>query len=126
MSKLDYFEKLKDPRWQKKRLKIFERDKYMCRFCYDETKTLTVHHTYYQFKKDPWNYADESLITLCDDCHNELTESIEETKTLFSTIQTMGDSETYYLYVDIIKSILIRNYDISKLIKLFKLIKNFK
>jgi hypothetical protein len=29
-----------------------------------------VHHTYYDGWKDPWDYDDESLRTLCENCHN--------------------------------------------------------
>lgn len=39
-----YSEKLKNPRWQKKRLEIFERDGWKCRACQDEKSTLHVHH----------------------------------------------------------------------------------
>lgn len=64
-----YSEKLKDPRWQKKRLQILERDKFQCQDCGHKGKTLHVHHKYYIFKKDPWEYPDDLLITLCEDCH---------------------------------------------------------
>ncbi len=30
---------------------------------------LHVHHLYYVKSKHPWEYADEALITLCNDCH---------------------------------------------------------
>jgi len=35
MKKSDYSKKLKDPRWQKKRLKIFKSDKFKCKICGD-------------------------------------------------------------------------------------------
>jgi hypothetical protein len=64
-----YSEKLKDPRWQKKRLEILERDKWSCQICYDDTATLHVHHRYYLKNTEPWDYPSESLITLCESCH---------------------------------------------------------
>lgn len=64
-----YAEKLKDPRWQKKRLQIFNRDNWQCKKCGDETTTLHVHHLEYKKDKDPWLYATSKLITLCEDCH---------------------------------------------------------
>lgn len=73
---MTYAEKLKDPRWQKKRLRILERDGFKCLYCSDTDKTLHVHHGYYESGKDPWDYEDDTLHTLCEDCHV----SIEEIK----------------------------------------------
>lgn len=67
---MTYSEKLKDPRWQKRRLEIMERDKWRCVHCADDKKTLAVHHTIYHKDAEPWEYEDAELITLCDDCHN--------------------------------------------------------
>lgn len=68
-----YWEKLKDPRWQKKRLEILDRDGFSCVNCGDTTKTLNVHHGYYEKGRDPWDYADSTLHTLCEDCHAATT-----------------------------------------------------
>lgn len=68
-NKISYSEKLKDPRWQKKRLQIMDRDGFKCQLCDDEKSTLNVHHKYYIFGRDPWDYNDELLITLCESCH---------------------------------------------------------
>lgn len=65
-----YSDKLKDPRWQKTRLKIFERDEFKCKICNRDTETLHAHHTYYEDFKDPWDYPDRAIITLCETCHN--------------------------------------------------------
>jgi hypothetical protein len=64
-----YSEKLKDPRWQKKRLEIMERDGFACQQCGDEKSTLSVHHAYYVSKREPWQYPNWSLSTLCNECH---------------------------------------------------------
>ena len=66
---MDYIEKLKDPRWQKLRLKVFERDNFRCQKCHDNQTTLHVHHRYYISKKEPWEYPLEALTTLCHECH---------------------------------------------------------
>lgn len=63
-----YAEKLKNPKWQKKRLEILSRDNFKCAYCGDDTSTLHVHHEIY-IGKNPWDTPDEHLITLCDDCH---------------------------------------------------------
>jgi hypothetical protein len=72
-----YAEKLKDPRWQKKRLEVFQRDNFTCRRCYDNSKTLHCHHLYYDPRKDPWDYSLQFLMTLCEECHQEETERRE-------------------------------------------------
>lgn len=64
-----YSEKLKDPRWQKKRLEIFQRDQFTCQECSDTKSTLHAHHIYYEPASEPWEYFNEALITLCASCH---------------------------------------------------------
>jgi hypothetical protein len=66
-----YWEKLRDPRWQKKRLEIMERDDWACRDCSGRNATLHVHHNYYTYGKQPWEYPDSALVTLCDGCHEK-------------------------------------------------------
>ena len=68
-----YVEKLKDPRWQKMRLKILERDQWRCTRCDDTTNTLHVHHLCYRPGKDPWESTAEELVTFCASCHEEET-----------------------------------------------------
>lgn len=72
-----YAEKLKDPRWQKKRLKILERDGFRCVACGSETKTLHVHHNSYIPGAEPWDHPDSYLVTLCADCHETEPEELE-------------------------------------------------
>jgi hypothetical protein len=69
MKKNEYYEKLKDPRWQKKRLEIFQRDDFTCQRCYSTENTLNVHHLYYIPDREPWDYPNDILITLCQECH---------------------------------------------------------
>jgi 5-methylcytosine-specific restriction endonuclease McrA len=63
-----YKKLLKDPRWQKKRLKVFERAGWMCERCGDSKSELHVHHTFYDGRK-PWKYPKSSLECLCKSCH---------------------------------------------------------
>jgi len=69
-----YAEKLKNPRWQKMRLLILNRDKFRCKFCGNKEKTLNVHHIYYKKDCDPWDYPETLLITLCEDCHKTIND----------------------------------------------------
>ena len=66
-----YKDDLKDGRWQKKRLEIFTRDKFECLCCH-ETFQLSVHHLHYEADLKPWEYDNDSLVTLCDRCHKIL------------------------------------------------------
>jgi hypothetical protein len=66
---MNYSEKLKDPRWQKKRLQIFERDQWMCDFCKSSSDTLVVHHLCYFPHTEPWDHDDNFMVTLCEPCH---------------------------------------------------------
>lgn len=62
-----YSQKLKDPRWQRKRLEIMNRDGWKCRNCGDEKSTLHVHHWFYY--GEPWDADSKILSTLCETCH---------------------------------------------------------
>jgi len=52
-----------------KRLRIMHRDGASCVECGATDKTLNVHHTYYEKRKNPWDYPDDALLTLCEACH---------------------------------------------------------
>ncbi len=66
-----YSSKLRDARWQRKRLEVMKRDNWTCRSCgaSGDGVTLNVHHAYYESGRLPWDYEDESLVTWCEDCH---------------------------------------------------------
>ena len=77
---MTYAEKLRSPRWQKKRLEILERDHWACVCCGSTDKNLQVHHAVYR-KIDPWDYPNHLLQTLCFDCHEirqELTDKASD------------------------------------------------
>lgn len=68
---MTYAEKLLDPRWQKKRLTILNRDQWKCRRCGNDKLTLHVHHLTYLPGVEPWDCPDDTLVTLCNDCHEK-------------------------------------------------------
>ena len=74
---MTYAEKLKDPRWQKKRLEIMQRDEWKCCNCESSNNTLNVHHKAYINGNDPWEYPDFYLMTLCESCHEVAHYEIE-------------------------------------------------
>lgn len=69
-----YAELLKDPRWQKKRLEVMQRDNFTCQHCGAQDKELQVHHLIYHKDYKPWEYQSDELITLCSKCHENETE----------------------------------------------------
>lgn len=86
-----YNEKLRDPRWQRMRLKVMERDEWACQICYDSKSTLNVHHRFYDFGKDPWDYPIEALATLCEGCHEDETKRAPSAKRrLIRTLERVG------------------------------------
>lgn len=88
-----YLEKLRDPRWQKKRLKIFERDNWECQECGDPKSTLHVHHEKYH--GNPWESPDTDLITLCELCHDK-NSSDYKLKQIQTFIETQGFTVKYF------------------------------
>lgn len=104
----DYKSQYLDPRWQKKRLKIFERDNFTCQKCFETDITLHLHHRRYLRDADVWDCPDELLITLCAKCHLIETEFINVA--CFSLIDTL--KEIFWAY------------DISNLNDGFKQLKN--
>jgi len=114
-----YAEKLKDPRWRARRLEILERDGHACRGCgaHDplppepeedgyveedldppEPVRLEVHHKYYEWGKDPWDYPNNALITLCEMCHDTETAYQKEAAQKFLRVV-----QTRFLSKDIFK-----------------------
>lgn len=75
-NKSEYAKKFKDPRWQKKRLEILQRDEFTCKICGDAESTLHIHHRNYINGREPWEYPDDYLVTLCEKCHEAEYENL--------------------------------------------------
>lgn len=82
----NYAEKLKDPRWQKRRLEIMERDKWACQKCGSKEDTLHVHHVNYNKGAAPWEYDDKELVTFCLACHEDIEERIRAFRRFVATM----------------------------------------
>ena len=65
---MTYAEKLLDLRWLQKRQEVILFDGGRCRDCGDSDR-LQVHHCFYLRGREPWDYPDGLLMTLCDLCH---------------------------------------------------------
>lgn len=107
---MTYQEKLKDPRWQRKRLKILERDNWKCINCLDDTSTLHVHHIDYQ-GKNPWDTEDDLLEVLCDDCH--------------STIHTLSEKELFLYKCTVNRNKLLDDFTPETIKQLNHILKNY-
>ena len=68
---MSYLEKLKSPKWQKKRLEVLNRDNFTCCKCGDTETELHVHHL--KYTGEPHEAPMKDLETLCKDCHYYLT-----------------------------------------------------
>lgn len=66
-----YWELLRHPLWQEKRLRVMERAGFSCERCRNGEQTLNVHHAYYTKGAKPWEYPDDALRCLCEPCHEE-------------------------------------------------------
>jgi hypothetical protein len=73
----NYYDSLKSEKWQHVRRNIILRDGNKCTVC-GSNLLLKVHHTfYYENYPEPWKYPFDSLITLCEKCHNNWHEHNE-------------------------------------------------
>jgi 5-methylcytosine-specific restriction endonuclease McrA len=85
--KIAYAEKLTDPRWQKRRLEVMQRDDWKCVSCRNHTMQLEVHHIDYWDGKQPWEYDIDMLITLCHSCHKEENKRHRHEKYLMNSLK---------------------------------------
>lgn len=76
----EFWEKYRDPRWQRRRLEIMQLAGFRCQECGDDSATLNVHHGYYVRGRDPWDYHDHALKCLCEPCHGRYSEAINSLK----------------------------------------------
>jgi hypothetical protein len=77
-----YFKQLKKPEWFELRKRIIERDDEKCVDCGDSDVKLHVHHMWYEYGRKLWEYPDESLKTLCVECHEIYTRRDKELKAI--------------------------------------------
>jgi len=66
---MTYTEQLNHPLWKEKASFIRERDGFKCVRCGVEWKELHIHHISPEPFKLAWEYPDDALETLCEDCH---------------------------------------------------------
>jgi len=67
---LTYSQKLKDERWRNKRELVLERANRRCEDCKSK-ENLEIHHCYYKYGLEPWQYPLDALRCLCKICHQK-------------------------------------------------------
>lgn len=73
---MTYAEKLKDPRWQKKRLEVMNAARFECEWCGEKESELHIHHPAYRKGAEPWEYEARELACLCRKCHGKATSAL--------------------------------------------------
>jgi hypothetical protein len=109
---MSYSDKFKDPRWQKKRLEIFNRDNFKCCYCGETQKSLNAHHLCYIKGYDPWEYKDIFILTLCQECHSCFHENPGYSE--YFLLKKMEEAEDKLYFADG-----QRAYDISGILRHF-------
>jgi hypothetical protein len=101
MSNQSYYEKLKSPQWQRKRLEIMQRDEFTCVSCGCKEKTLNVHHKTYRKNAAPWDYDDENFITYCEECHGSIHQAKDLLMSSVDTFDKIQRIASISFYCDI-------------------------
>jgi hypothetical protein len=93
MSDKTYYQKLKDPRWQKLRLEAMQKADFCCEMCYDKESPLNVHHKEYFKGHEPWEYHVNQLAVLCESCHEYTHDEFNLLKWVCSLAPADGPGE---------------------------------
>jgi hypothetical protein len=64
---------IKDPRWLRKRLEVFQAHNFTCEQCGFADQTLHAHHKRYIWGNDYWDYDLDDLACLCEECHGYIS-----------------------------------------------------
>lgn len=111
---MTYSEKLKDPRWQKKRLEVMHRDGFACLDCGATDKPLNVHHTHYH-KGGPWETGVEHLRTVCADCHEKRHPLERELRREFDGVIAQLSPDQIELLISDIRSVAAQDAEMADL-----------
>jgi len=101
--KKDFKAQYQDKRWYELSKKIKARDKNTCQMCGRNDRPVSVHHKVYRSGTDVWDYADDELICICDECHNIVTKNsktmYENYCSLRQTFREFGFSDNVLISV---------------------------
>lgn len=76
---LTYAQILRDARWQRKKVHLFNVHGGYCHYpgCEHPNRTLDVHHKVYLRGRDPWDYPDWCFEILCESHHLVIQDRME-------------------------------------------------
>lgn len=94
--KKSYSEKLLDPRWQKCRLLVLQKDDFKCTLCGDRETELHIHHE--EYSGEPWEAPIDKLKTLCKHCH-KVVEALKASNLIIHKIVKKRHTSRYILYL---------------------------
>lgn len=93
---MSYAEKYRRPEWQKKRLQMLERANWKCESCSDEKVQLHVHHKQYIPSRNPWEYKDDQLVVLCENCHLAIHHARDDLLEIIASLDLDGPNSRGY------------------------------
>lgn len=97
MDKKDFMAQYRSKWWMETSKRIKSRDHNTCQMCGCNDKPLSVHHLYYE-KNGSLKVGDDSLITLCDECHESQKYYREECNEILGNIRSkLTDFEIYHI-----------------------------
>lgn len=115
---MTYAEKLKDPRWQKRRLEVLDLARWKCEDCGSSTTELHVHHTVYIPGKEPWEHTVSMLMSVCKPCHQERQQKEDYIRHMIGTLTRWLTREQLDAFMwDIIERVALAKTDQDQLIK---------
>ena len=88
MVTMTYAQQLKHPQWQRRRLEMLTDANFECTDCGDKDTMLHVHHKQYFKGRMAWEYSDEELAVLCEECHAHHHKSETALKRIISAENT--------------------------------------
>lgn len=96
MARKSYYELLKHPKWQAKRLEVLNRAEFRCQWCGDDETTLHVHHALYRKGAAPWEYEPHELVCVCEACHAEAHDVRAELDLALGMLNAVGGNDALW------------------------------
>jgi len=100
--KMTYYEQIKSPLWQRKRLEVLEANDFQCQTCLSVDEELHIHHPLYRRGAMIWEYKVSELQCLCHKCHKEvhaIDERLKQSMALlcgFHKLRLLGFADAMY------------------------------
>lgn len=100
VSTKDWFERYKDPRWQKLRLLVMNQAGFKCSMCGSADQTLNVHHICYKRGCNPWEYGPDELKCICEPCHEKFESEVKPYALFVATLLPPETMLTFFVFLN--------------------------